>query len=643
MKSIVNSLLIPAIIVLGGVGYPDTALAQVTTYSTSTRTLTFTGQTGSASFAAPSTFTVTSTNGPVPFNISAVSLGNWLTVNPSSSALAQDAGTALTASVNSNANSLPAGMYPGTITLHANNLPDIVINATLTITDNIINPGLNATPNPVTFNIQGTNTVSQSVSLSTTAPATVVSLSVSPPNSWLSVSPLATLIGPGTAVPLTVTANSTGLTNGVYNGSVIVTPTTGTPFTLPVTLNVSGAAPGSGLIVSPSPLNVSIPSGTTVSTVQNITLSTGVAGGVSFTATPTTTTGGNFLAVFPAASQTALPGTPATLTVTINPTNLVANMYAGKITITPSNGSLPFDIPVNLNITGLPALNVSPAMLSFAYQTGTAFPQPQTVTIGATGLVNFSIVANANPGSWLVVSPQNGAVTQGGPPTNVTVAINPTGLPVGTYTGVISVISNGAANGPIDVPVRLVISDQPIVSFSNSGTTLNYQLGSTSIPSGQVQVSSSGNPLPFTVSTSVVSGGNFLTVSPGNGVTPQVLTFTLNPIAIAGLGAGTYTEAVNVSSPAAGNSPQTYTVTLNVSNNTLLTVGQNALSFNYQIGQSQPPLQAIAVGSTGAPLNYAVTATSSNCGNFLSATPANGMTMAGSVALGVNTAGLVAG
>ena len=645
MKTISKSLLSIAGALLALVGCADTGLAQVTTFTASPRSITFLGQTGSASFATPATITVTAANGPVSFAVTSVSsLNNWLTVTPLSG-LAVDTGTAVTASVNTNANTFPPGDYPGTITLSAVGFPPITINAILTIANGTVNPGLIASPTPVIFTLQTGNTASQSVSLTTTAPATVVTLSsaVNGPINWLSVTPLAAQIAPGTPVSITVTANTTGLTNATYNGTVIVTPTAGTALNIPVTLNVTGAVVGSGLIVSPNPLNVSIPVGSTASTVQTLTLSTAVVGGVSFSATPSTATGGMWLTSFPAATLTALPGTPALLMVTINPTNLVANTYSGKITISPSGGAQPFDVPVNLTITGSPALNVSPASFSFAYQTGTAFPLPQTLTIGATGVLSFSIVPNANPGSWLVVNPQNGAVTQGGPPASVTVAINPAGLPVGPYSGVISVISNNASNSPIDVPVRLLISDQPILSLSNSGATLNYQLGNSSLPSGQVQVTSSGNPLAFTVSTTVQSGGNFLSVSPSSGTTPQLLTFTLNPIVLGGLGSGTYTEAVNVASPTAGNSPQTYIVTLNVSNSTLLTGSQNALSFNYQIGQTQPQLQTLGIGSTGAPLNYAVTSISNNCGNFLSVTPANGMTSAGSVAVGVATAGLVAG
>lgn len=644
MKRLGNLLSIFAITSLVVVGCADTALAQGTTLTANPTNLSFTAQPGVASSATPQAITVTSTGGPVSFSVSSVSsLNNWLTVAPTSG-LATDAGTSLLASVNANGNNLMPGMYPGTITLSSTGLPNVVINALLTVSSVGVSTGLSATPSAVTFSLaSGMVPASQSVNLSTTGAATNVTVSASTVGglNWLSVFPGTATINPGTPVPVNITANPTGLANGTYNGTVTVSPFAGNPLLIPVTLTVNGTGGSSGLIVSPNPVNFTIPAGSTSFPPQTVTVSTSVVGGVMFSATATTATGGNWLAVSPLSTLTATPSSPAVLQLTVNPTNLVANTYSGTITITPTNGTAPFTVPVNLTISGSPTLSVSPSMFSFAYQTGTAFPTPQTLTIGGAGVMSFSVIPSGE--SWLVVSPQNGALTTGGPPANVTVSVNPSGLPPGTYTASLNVISNGASNSPVTVPVKLVVSNQPILSFGNSSTTLTYQLGTGSLPSAQVQLSSSGNPLAFTVAANPVSGGNFLNVTPSSGTTPQLLTFTLNPSVVAGLGAGTYTENVTVTSPASGNSPQIYTVTLIASNSTLLTSTQNALSFNYQIGQSQPPLQALGIGSTGAPLNYAVTSTSSNCGNFLSASPANGTTMMGSVAVAVNTAGLVAG
>src|SRR5207302_7416901 len=117
--------------------------------------------------------------------------------------------------------------------------------------------------------------------------------------------------------------------------------------------------------------------------------------------------------------------------------------------------------------------------------------------------------------------------------------------------------SSTATNTPQTVNVTLIVSNQPILNFENSGTTFNYQFSSGIVPPAQtVQITSSGNPLPFTVSTTPGTGGNFLNITPATGTTPQRLTLALNPAIAAGLAPGTYTETVTLTSAAAGNSPQ---------------------------------------------------------------------------------------
>jgi hypothetical protein len=83
---------------------------------------------------------------------------------------------------------------------------------------------------------------------------------------------------------------------------------------------------------------------------------------------------------------------------------------------------------------------------------------------------------------------------------------------------------------------------------------------------------------------------------------------------------------VTVTSPGSGNSPQTFPVTLVVSNNAVLTSSQPSVTFNYQIGQTAPSSQILTLASSGTPLNYTVATTSNNCNGFLSAGPINGIT-----------------
>ncbi|MGI8741950.1 MAG: BACON domain-containing protein [Bryobacteraceae bacterium] len=641
MKHIANLLSLLAVVSFVLVGNADTALAQGTTLAASPTQIMFTGQSRMASSIPAQTVTVTSTGGAVSFTVgSVVSSGNWLAVTP----LAGTTPTQLSVSVTSAGDSLNPGItYPGQFTISAPGVPSINVGVTLNLAGTT-GAGVTATPNPVVFNVPAgsTSSIQQQLTISTTGAATsaTITASTGTGGNWLSVSSSFISISsvPGTVA---VIANPAGLANGSYTGSVTITPGIGAVQVVTVMLNV-GTTGTSGLTVTPGSLpTVTVPAGSTAPVNQTLTVTT-TSASVSFTAGATTTGAQNWLSVNPPGVQTVTPITPVQLMVSINPTGLAANTYTGSITLTPQGGGTPIVIPVTLVVSGLPALTVTPAMLSFAYQTGTAFPPAQTLTIGSTGgALSFSASGST---SWLVVTPANGGTTAGGPPAVISVQVNPTGLVPNTYTGTITINSNAASNNGLTIPVTLVVSNQPILQLGNSGTTFTYQLG-TALPTAQtVAVTSSGNPLTFTA-TAVpgINGSAFLNVSPAGGTTPQSLSFTLNPAVLAGLGVGTYTQTVNVTAPAAGNSPQSYPVTLIISNSTLLVPSQNALSFNYQIGQSQPAIQTVGVSSTGAPLTYTVAATSGNCGSFLSATPASGTTMAGNVAVSVNTTGLAAG
>ena len=192
--------------------------------------------------------------------------------------------------------------------------------------------------------------------------------------------------------------------------------------------------------------------------------------------------------------------------------------------------------------------------------------------------------------------------------------------------------------------MTLLVTTQPILQLGTGAVTFNYQYGSATQPSQvQIPVTSSGNPLTFNATTAPGSGGNFVTVSPSSGTTPQTLNLSINPSALATLAPGSYSSTVTLNSPAAGNSPLNIPVNLIIGNNTLLNASQTALTFNYEITQAAPATQTFTVSSTGTPLTYTVSAVSTNCTmNFLTAT-SSPSTTPGTVAVSVSTPGLNAG
>lgn len=579
---------------------------------------------------------------------------NWLSAMPSSQTVAAGDTKGVTITVDPTVLNNVSGTYSGTVTVNANStsvstqslLGTLSVPVTL-----ILGTGGSAvvTVSPTSFTAAialngGTNIQTLNV---TNNSASSITINIAASGSGLSVSPAGqATIGVGATSQFTVTFNPTGLAQGNYSGSLNITPVIGTfaNITIPTTLcyGTTGTCQSSStsITATPNPVSFTVPAGSTQVLNQNLVVTSSV-GSLTVQAFASTSTNAQWLTVTP---SSAAFNSSTTFVVSVSPQFLPSSgVGTGTITLIPSSGTQLL-IPVNVN-TGSGALTINPSQLSFAFQTGTSNPPPQNLTISSASSIGFTINASTSTGgNWLIVSPLSGATAGNGAGSTISVSVNPSslGLGAGSYSGQI-VVTNSSTLTTQTIPVTLLVSVLPILSFSNSGTTFNYQFGSATLPTQQtVQITSSGTPLSFSVNTTNVTGGNFLTVTPSNGSTPQTLTLSLNAGTLSQLAPGTYTTNVSVLSNGAGNSPVTYPVTLNVTNNTVLNASQSSMNFNYQIGQAQPGTQVLSISSSGQPLAFTVTPASTNCGNFLTATSAN-TTTPGQVAVGVNVNGLTAG
>ena len=266
--------------------------------------------------------------------------------------------------------------------------------------------------------------------------------------------------------------------------------------------------------------------------------------------------------------------------------NLPAGTYNGKVTLfTPGGVPTSQDIPVKLLVSVAPLLNVPNATLSFNYQLGGAAPAAQTVTAtstavlasSTTGQMQLTITTSTNnTGNWLSVPTQN-PVTG----TPFSVAVDPTGLAPGTYSGSVTVRGNGAGNGPQTIPVTLNVSNDPqIVATVNGCNTLSQscqvlfadQIGQVAPAAQTVNLTSStGAALNYAATASTTTCGNSWLLLGGitSGSTNGTLTIAVNA---AGLAAGSQCDGsvvVNAtiasSGAAAPNSPLTIPVHLYVS------------------------------------------------------------------------------
>ncbi len=198
-------------------------------------------------------------------------------------------------------------------------------------------PGITVSSQSLQFSAAGSQTVqitnSGNGTLAWTAGAS---------DSWLSVSPAS-----GTAPSaLTVSVSTTGLTAGTYTGSVQIAATGAynTPLSISVSLTV--AAPPASLVVSPQTLSYQYTFGGAVPVAQGISITNGGGGSFSWTAS----TSDYWLSVS-AASGTA----PASVSVSVDPSNLAAGTYNGSVQISSAGvAGSPATVAVTLTVQGNP-------------------------------------------------------------------------------------------------------------------------------------------------------------------------------------------------------------------------------------------------------------------------------------------------
>ncbi len=493
------------------------------------------------------------------------------------------------------------------------------------------NNTLTANPPQLLFNGPGVTQLLQVTSGTTQA----ITVSAFSDTKWLQVTPtsgttpIVLSVSIGSAAP---TATDVGFINISSAGSFL---------SVPVVFNPSSTGGISPISANPNSLSFVFAANSTVPVTQDVTVSSSSAAITSFTTTPVTSNGGNWLTVAPSSGSL-----PNTLAVTVNPASLQAGAFTAAIAIN-APGSNGISLPVEVTIGGTPAINYSPAQLSFGYQIGTSQPLAQTLSITSSTGANVSFTASATTSScgnnWLVISPQSGAT-----PSTLIVQVNTSGLTAGSCMGTITVSASGASNPSVTIPVTFLVSTNPLLQVPTTGPTFNYQAGSTTVPAVQnVQITSSTAGVAFTASASAPSESQaFLQITPASGTTPEALALSLNPQIVAKLGPATYTETVSVAAGGAGNSPQTFPVTLVVASTPVLTATVPLLTFNYQVGQTTPSPQTITIGSTGAPLIFSVATSTSSCPGFLSAASASGSTFSpppeteNQVVVSVHTSGL---
>lgn len=621
--------------------------------------LIFNVQQGGTNNIASQTLTISTTPGQqLNFSVqgTVTSGTNWITLNPTSGNINATTGTAQVA-VGYNLNVLTVGnTYHGTITLFTAGGTPPTTNIPVTLNYSA-SPLLNVPSNTLNFlyQLSGSAPADQTVNVTATSGTLAYAISQSGNSSWLSVPNAGS-----TSAPFTVHVNPAGLTPGSYTATINVTSAVAgsTPQQIPVVLKVSND-PFISINVDPTAgMTFPFQIGQTAPAPQTLSISSSTGLPLNYTATPATTSCGNWLLLNGLANPITGTTNGSTISVSIATAGLTAGTCNGSISVAAtvtSTGSAavnsPLTIPVKLIVAATPMLVATPSSLSFAAPVGGASPAQQQVTLSSTSgtdILGYSITSvNGTSGgiTWLFAGPTSGTTASAATGNTISVNIVSTPLPAGIYDGTVtlaSTVAGGAAtaNSPVTIPVTLQVTSGAL-TLSTTSLNFTYAIGSASPPPQTVTVgSSTANPLSYTAVASS-SPTNWLSVTPAGGNTngSGVLTVSVDGTKLTM--PGTYNGTITVSS-ANASSPQTINVTVVTSSGTI-SAPNATLSFVQAVGGSAPAPQTIAVTGSPVPLAFSVAASTVPPGGaWLTATPAGGTTP-GTVSVSVNGSSLAVG
>jgi len=307
------------------------------------------------------TFTVDST---VPearhkFTVAASSTEGWLSVDPFLAA------APASVKVTANLTAVPGpGTYNGKIVITslvsgiAGTIPVTLVLAARGIASDQTSLAFTQSPDGTfpTKTIQITSNVPSTVRVNSTPP-------------WLSVTPASG----ATPLSLTATVNPAGLPVGTSSGNIQIAGPDN-QLTIPVSIEIP---PPPGPKVTPDTLDLTYKLGTSGPVTMTLGVESG-GGTAAFSAAATTDSGVPWLSVSPASGNT-----PATITVKVDTSLVVAGKQSGNVTITLADGAST-EIPVSLDVA--PSTVHVDAVLHGATFAPTPIAPGQIVTIIGTGL-----------------------------------------------------------------------------------------------------------------------------------------------------------------------------------------------------------------------------------------------------------------
>ncbi|HEX6481837.1 MAG TPA: hypothetical protein VF043_23595 [Ktedonobacteraceae bacterium] len=468
---------------------------------------------------------------------------------------------------------------------------------------------------------------------------------------WLVVAPQSGAVTSGGSQAIKISASTGTMLPGTYNGWVTFSnqgsdPVNDSPQTLFISLTI---VPQCAIQASPGGLTF-----TGVykqSSPQPRTITIGVTQGcstsLSWHASVTTTKGGSWLSIGQKSGTT-----PAHPLVTASISGLSPGTYTGTLIFSSKSGNQTVPVTFIVARPTSPVLSVGPDAMNFSALPGQSDPPVQIATITNMGGGTLTWSASATTsmgGAWLSIAPAPGNLS-GGQSASMTVTVKLLqSLTPGTYNGLITIGAtdrpgNAAAGSPQSIPITFVV--QLPCSIGSTPLALNFTgvVGQSAPTAQSVSVATSGtcaNALNWTASTSTVSGGPWLAVSPRTGTVSLSAPSSTNiGVSLAGLPAGTYSgkviiTAIDKVTRQKVGTPPSIAITLTVQPLcTLQGPSSTDQTYSAEVG-SNPSTQTFTIGVTGictGNVTITPTATTGSGGNWLAVSPPSAPVTSGKTA-----------
>jgi hypothetical protein len=291
----------------------------------------------------------------------------------------------------------------------------------------------------------------------------------------------------------------------------------------------------------------------------------------------------------------------------------------------------------NLSLPGMavPSIELDTASMVFECIEGTtASAQTFQVRNSGNATLNYSVETNQ---SWLSTTPESGS--SDGEWDEITVLANASSLTDGEYTGKVSVTSAEASNSPQEITVTFKVgSDEPTIVLNKEALYFSHFKGNSNPSSQYFQIKNYGLG---TMNYNFACEQGWVTILPPSGASSGEWDSISVTVDAESLSLGSHSTAVNITSPEADNSPQTVLISVVVNdedNPPIIGLSKTSLNFGATSEITTPPqyfrIKNIGLGS----MNWTLTENST----WMDCLPLSG-TDEGKITVSVNTSGMVPG